>query len=88
MWSPSGITGPTLIIRFGLMMSDLQELITKPYLANLSTHNHTCVSTPIFSPAAAVVSDKSKRFQLMGFEITQEERKNRDRQGIITSPMQ
>lgn len=49
MRSPSCITGPTLIRRFRLMMSDLQGLITKFYLANLSTHYHTCVSTPIFS---------------------------------------
>lgn len=72
MWSPSGITGPTLIRRFGLMMSDLQGLISESYLANLSTHYHTCVSTPVFSPAAAAAaSDKSKRFQFSSFEITQ-----------------
>lgn len=29
MWSPPGITEPTLISRYGLMMSDLQGLITQ-----------------------------------------------------------
>lgn len=67
MWSPSGITGPTLIRRFGLMMSGLQGLITKSYFANLSTHYHTCFHL-YFSPAAVAASDKSKRFQFRGFE--------------------
>lgn len=85
MWSPSGITGPTLIRRFGLMMSDLQGLITKSYIANLSTHYYTCVSTPIFSLAAVAASDKSKRFQFMWFEITQDERKSRQKENHCKS---
>lgn len=45
MWSPPGITEPTLIRRYGLMMSDLQGLITK---STSVTFQH--IITPLFSP--------------------------------------
>lgn len=60
MWSPPGITEPTLIRRYGLMMSDLQGLITK---STSVTFQH--IITPSFPPffSLAATSDKRKRFQ-------------------------
>lgn len=66
MWSPPGITEPTLIRRYGLMMSDLQGLITK---STSVTFQH--IITPLFPPtifSPAATSDK-KRGKLYGNQI-------------------
>lgn len=45
MWSPPGITEPTLIRRYGLMMSDLRGLITQ---STSVTFQH--IITPVLPP--------------------------------------
>lgn len=65
MWSPPGFAEPTLIRKYGLMMSDLQGLITK-YLSNLSTHYHTSLATLVSVPQLHLIKGSvSRLFSLL-----------------------
>lgn len=65
MWGSSAITEPTLIRRFGFMMSDLQGLITE---STSPTFQHITIplSPPPFSLQQRRRKDR-KRFQSAGF---------------------